>query len=108
MSFVLRGRMHDRWTFTHHGEIICVQIYGTIMSDDTEVIRRLEITGEGIACKSWFDVSEDVRRGRLQRLMPDYQGEKVPLNMICPHRKQLSKSVRLLYNAVKARCEVLA
>jgi DNA-binding transcriptional LysR family regulator len=108
MTFVLRGRMHDRWTFTRHGEAICVQVNGTIMSDDAEVIRRLAITGEGIAYKSWLDVSEDVREGRLQLLMPDYLGEKVPLNMICPHRKQLSKSVRLLYDAVKARCDVLA
>jgi hypothetical protein len=40
--------------------------------------------------------------------MTDYLGEKVPLNMICPHRKQLSTAVRLLHDAVKARCEMLA
>lgn len=108
MTFVLRGRLHDRWTFTRNGEVSSVQVNGTIMSDDAEVIRRLAIAGEGVAYKSWLDVSEDVRDGRLQLLMPDYQGEKVPLNMICPHRKQLSTAVRLLHEAVKARCEMLA
>lgn len=108
MTFVLRGRLHDRWTFTRNGEVSSVQVNGTIMSDDAEVIRRLAIAGEGVAYKSWLDVSEDVRDGRLQLLMPDYQGEKVPLNMICPHRKQLSTAVRLLHDAVKARCEMLA
>ena len=107
MTFVLRGRLHDRWTFTHNGEVSSVQVNGTIMSDDAEVIRRLAIAGEGIAYKSWLDVSEDVRDGRLQLLMPDYLGEKAPLNMICPHRKQLSTAVRLLHDAVKARCDTL-
>lgn len=85
----------------------CVQVSGTIMSDDAKVIWRLAIAGEGIVYKSWLDVSEDVRDGRLQLLMPHYLGEKVPLNMICPHCKQLSTAVRLLHDAVKARCEVL-
>lgn len=107
MTFVLRGRLHDRWTFTHNGEVSSVQVNGTIMSDDAAVIRRLAIAGEGIAYKSWLDVSEDVRDGRLQLLMPDYLGEKAPLNMICPHRKQLSTAVRLLHDAVKARCDTL-
>lgn len=76
MTFVLRGRLHDRWTFTRNGEVSSVQVNGTIMSDDAEVIRRLAIAGEGVAYKSWLDVSEDVRDGRLQLLMPDYQGRK--------------------------------
>lgn len=76
MTFVLRGRLHDRWTFMRNGEVSSVQVNGTIMSDDAEVIRRLAIAGEGVAYKSWLDVSEDVRDGRLQLLIPDYQGRK--------------------------------
>ncbi|MCY0616950.1 LysR family transcriptional regulator, partial [Klebsiella pneumoniae] len=30
------------------------------------------------------------------------------LNMICPHRKQLSAAVRLLYQEVKSHCEALS
>ena len=107
LAFVLRGRLHDRWTFSRKGETRCVQVNSVFMSDDAEVIRHLAIAGEGIAYKSWIDVSHDVREGRLQILMPDYQGEKVPLNMICPHRKQLTPAVRLLYDAVKTSCEGL-
>jgi hypothetical protein len=40
-------------------------------------------------------------------LLPEYQGDVVPLNMICPHRKQLSPAVRLLYEAVKEACEAV-
>ena len=108
MTFVLRERLHDLWAFTRGGETANVQVSGTMMSDDAEVIRRLALSGEGIAYKSWLDVSEDVREGRLRLLLPDYQGEKVPLNMICPHRQQLTAAVRLLHEAVKTRCDELA
>ncbi|MGK0738322.1 LysR family transcriptional regulator [Yokenella regensburgei] len=107
LTYVLRGRVYDRWTFTANGEVHDVQVQSTITSDDAEVIRRLAIAGEGIATKSWLDVSEDVQVGRLKLLLPGYQGDRVPLNMICPHRKQLSPAVRLLYDAVRARCEAL-
>jgi len=105
LTFVLRGRLHDRWTFFRDGEMHSVNVSGSMMSDDAEVIRRLAVSGAGVAYKSWLDVAEDVRAGRLQILMNDYEGESVPLNMICPHRKQLSAGVRLLYEAVKACCE---
>jgi len=105
LTFVLRGRLHDRWTFLRDGEMHSVNVSGSMMSDDAEVIRRRAVSGAGGAYKSWLDVAEDVRAGRLQVLMQDYQGESVPLNMICPHRKQLSTGVRLLYEAVKACCE---
>ncbi|QRG79197.1 LysR family transcriptional regulator [Citrobacter sp. R56] len=107
LTFVLRGRLHDRWTFIRNGEVSSVQVNGVMMSDDAEVIRRLAIAGEGVAYKSWLDVCDDVRDGKLQVLMPEYQGESAPLNMICPHRKQLSAAVRLLHEAVKARCDAL-
>ena len=80
---------------------------GTIVSDDAEVIRRLAVAGEGIAFKSELDVGDDIREGRLRVLLPHYQGDVVPLNMICPHRKQLSPAVRLLYDAVKEACEAV-
>ena len=82
-----------------------MNVGASMMSDDAEVIRRLAVSGAGVAYKSWLDVAEDVRAGRLQVLMKSYQGESVPLNMICPHRKQLSAGVRLLFEAVKACCE---
>jgi len=105
LTFVLRGRLHDRWTFFRDGETHSVNVSGSMMSDDAEVIRRLAVAGAGVAYKSWLDVAEDVRAGRLRVLMKDYEGESVPLNMICPHRQQLSTGVRLLYEAVKACCE---
>ncbi|HBR1028402.1 TPA: LysR family transcriptional regulator [Klebsiella quasipneumoniae subsp. similipneumoniae] len=107
LIYILRGRPFDRWSLSLDGEVQQQKVSGTVMSDDAEVIRRLAVAGEGIAYKSMLDVSDDLRAGRLRRLLPRYQGDMVPLNLICPHRKQLSAAVRLLYEEVKAHCEGL-
>ncbi|MBP3092332.1 LysR family transcriptional regulator [Klebsiella pneumoniae] len=107
LIYILRGRPFDRWSLSLDGVVQQQEVSGTVMSDDAEVIRRLAIAGEGIAYKSMLDVSDDLRAGRLRRLLPRYQGDVVPLNLICPHRKQLSAAVRLLYEEVKSHCEGL-
>ncbi|MDK7217204.1 LysR substrate-binding domain-containing protein, partial [Klebsiella pneumoniae] len=107
LIYILRGRPFDRWSLSFDGVVQQQKVSGTVMSDDAEVIRRLAIAGEGIAYKSMLDVSDDLRAGRLRRLLPRYQGDVVPLNLICPHRKQLSAAVRLLYEEVKSHCEGL-
>ena len=107
LIYILRGRPFDRWSLSLDGVVQQQKVSGTVMSDDAEVIRRLAIAGEGIAYKSMLDVSGDLRAGRLRRLLPRYQGDVVPLNLICPHRKQLSAAVRLLYEEVKSHCEGL-
>ncbi|EMP5260662.1 LysR family transcriptional regulator [Klebsiella variicola] len=107
LIYILRGRPFDRWSMSLDGVVQQQKVSGTVMSDDAEVIRRLAVAGEGIAYKSMLDVSDDLRAGRLRRLLPRYQGDVVPLNLICPHRKQLSAAVRLLYEEVKSHCEGL-
>ena len=107
LIYILRGRPFDRWSLSLDGVVQQQKVSGTVMSDDAEVIRRLAIAGEGIAYKSMLDVSDDLRAGRLRRRLPRYQGDVVPLNLICPHRKQLSAAVRLLYEEVKSHCEGL-
>ncbi|RRY78373.1 LysR family transcriptional regulator [Klebsiella pneumoniae] len=107
LIYILRGRPFDRWSLSLDGVVQQQKVSGTVMSDDAEVIRRLAIAGEGIAYKSMLDGSDDLRAGRLRRLLPRYQGDVVPLNLICPHRKQLSAAVRLLYEEVKSHCEGL-
>ena len=107
LIYILRGRPFDRWSLSLDGVVQQQKVSGTVMSDDAEVIRRLAVAGEGIAYISMLGVSDDFRAGRLRRLLPRYQGDVVPLNLICPHRKQLSAAVRLLYEEVKSHCEGL-
>lgn len=108
LQYRLRGRTYDRWSFPLADGAKVVQVAGRLVSDDAEVVRRWAVAGEGIAYKSWLDVSADVAQGRLEVLLPDVPGEPTPLSLVCPHRRQFSPAVKLLHALIEARCRPLA
>ena len=108
LSIALGGRIHERWTFFEGEQRRAVTVRSPIQCDDGEVAHRLALDGEGIAYKSWLDVGEDVRAGRLVQLLPQLAGEPAPLHLVCPHRGQYSPAVQQLHQLLRQRCEALA
>jgi DNA-binding transcriptional LysR family regulator len=107
LVYAMGGRMHDKWTFTEDGRRRVVHVRGPLQSDDADVVRRLALDGEGIVYKSWLDLAEDVRGGRLVQLLPALVGEPTPLHLVAPHRRQFSPAVRALHGWLRQRCEAL-
>lgn len=107
LTYALSSRIHDRWTFFDGEQRLVANVRGPIQSDDGELIHRLALDGEGIAYKSWLDVGEDVRAGRLVQLLPRLRGEAAPLHLVCPHRGQYSAAVQQLHALLRQRCEAM-
>lgn len=99
LLFTLGGRVYDKWRLG--GRVFSVS--GPLLTDDADLVRRWAVAGQGVAYKSWLDVCEDVRAGRLEVLLPDYPGEPTPLNLVCPHRKQFSPAVQQLHSLLRNR-----
>ncbi|MCV2510564.1 hypothetical protein RKT74_09570 [Leclercia pneumoniae] len=55
----------------------------------------------------WIDVSADVLAGRLGVLSADQPGEAVPLNLVCPNRKQFSPVVRELHGLLREQLKAI-
>lgn len=108
LLYMLGTRVHDHWRFHDGKRESGLTVSGDRFSDDADVVRLWALAGAGIAYKSWLDVSADVRAGRLIVLMPELVGERAPLNMLCAHRAQLSKPVKLLRDMLGERCAELA
>ncbi|MCE8033177.1 LysR family transcriptional regulator [Billgrantia tianxiuensis] len=107
LVYQLQGRPHDSWHFESDGRRHRVEVEGALLSDDADVVRRWAIAGQGIAYKSWIDVSDDVAAGRLEVVLPGYAGEPVPLHLVCPHRKQFTPVVQALHRLLKTKCAAL-
>ncbi|MFV8800034.1 LysR substrate-binding domain-containing protein [Yersinia sp. LJYL362] len=71
-----------------------ITMSGEYISDDGEIARRWALAGLGIANKAAIDVIADIRAGSLVQVLPDWQGEMLPFNLLCPHRSQVSERVR--------------
>jgi DNA-binding transcriptional LysR family regulator len=103
LLYTLGGRLYDKWRIGAR----MLSVSGPLFCDDADVARRWAVAGEGITYKSWLDVSDDISAGRLEILLPDYPGEPVPLNLVCPHRKQFSPAVQQLHSLLRSRFAVL-
>ena len=99
LLYTLSGRIYDKWRIGAH----VISVSGPLFCDDADIARRWAVAGEGITYKSWLDVSADIKAGRLEVLLPDYPGEPVPLNLICPHRKQYSPTIQQLHSMLRQR-----
>ncbi|AUA69844.1 MULTISPECIES: LysR family transcriptional regulator [Pseudomonas] len=107
LLYQLGGRVHDRWAFQRGRRSLTLTVAGDRVCDDADVVRRWALAGKGLVYKSWLDVAEDVRAGRLRLLLPEWQGEATPMNLLCIHRAQLTRPVTLLRAFVRERCDAL-
>ncbi|WP_205750546.1 LysR family transcriptional regulator [Azonexus hydrophilus] len=107
LRFKVGDELHDHWRFTRAGKEIRIEVSGDRACDDGDAVRRWAVAGRGIAYKSGLDIAEDIASRRLIRLCPDWQGETVPLALICADRRQLSPTVVLLREHLREQCEAL-
>ncbi len=107
LPFVMGGHVYDKWTFPQEGMRRQITVKSRLLCDDAEVARRWAIAGMGIAYKSWLDVCDDIRHGRLERVLPHLPGESTPLHLICPHRKQFSPAIRALHQLLREHLRTL-
>ena len=100
---VLGEAVHDRWKFTLHGESYSIPVEGSRMSDDGDVIKQWALAGHGLAYKSRLDVLADLRAGRLQATLSEYETEANPLYMVVAHRAMLSSPFVILREYLQMR-----
>lgn len=108
LLFMLGNRIHDQWHFAKGHQSFTVKALPGRAADDGDVVRRWAVAGRGLAYKSALDVATDLAAGRLQVLLPDWQGEPAPLHLVCPDRHHIPPLVRQLQDFLAARCNALA
>ncbi|MFP6561975.1 LysR family transcriptional regulator [Paraburkholderia sp. B3] len=108
LCYALSDTLHDRWTFSRNGEATVVNVRGDRSSDDGELVRRWALAGRGVAYKSRLDVLADLKAGRLEATLTDFEGESAPLHLVCAHRTMLSPTVNALRDLLRERLSTYA
>ncbi len=105
LRFMLADRVYSRWRFDGIDGKHVVEVQGDRIADDADIVRRWAVAGLGIAYKSHLDVVDDLKMGRLQRILPDIQGEHVPLVMLVVSRNRLTSGLRHLAKYLALECQ---
>jgi len=109
LLYRIGSRAYNTWEFFEDDERHRIQVHGNRESNDAEIARRWAVAGKGIAFKSALDVSDDLRSGRVIRVLSNYQTDPVGIWLICPSRKQVTPAVLMLRDLLRKKCaEVLS
>ncbi len=86
----------SRWGFQRGEELVQLEVNSAIRVNDLLAVKQLVLSGAGISILQEFAVVDELERGELSLLLPDYQLPPVPIYVIYPERKHLSLKIRAM------------
>lgn len=86
----------DPWKLVGPSGGFVVRPEGALITNSSEVVREAAIAGIGIALRSTWDVGEELRTGRLVRVLPEVEGShNITVSAVYPSRHFLPSKVRV-------------
>lgn len=95
-SRLARGRhVLDQWAFQEDGRLTHVQVQGSLLTNNAEVIHDWAVAGRGVGLKAQWDIQDDLRSGRLIRLLEPFECDEIKLYVTYATRTHLPPRLRL-------------
>lgn len=93
---LVRGRhVFDCWTFAEAGKTREVQVRGSLLTNNAEVMHDWALMGRGIVLKALWDIDDDLQAGRLVELLAPFSNDAINLYMTYPTKSHLPRRVRV-------------
>jgi DNA-binding transcriptional LysR family regulator len=86
--------LRHQWPMRCGGKEFNVPIVSKMISNNGDVLRQAAIAGMGIAMRTTCALDDDLERGRLVRVLPEFYSRRLAIILVYPSRRQLSAKVR--------------
>ncbi|WP_249673985.1 LysR family transcriptional regulator [Pseudomonas abieticivorans] len=100
LLFGYPGLLHDCWELHGGKQSERVNLVSELCSDNGDVLRTWCLAGLGISLRETWDVADDLREGRLVRVLPNWHEPSVPISAVRARRdpvpRRLSEFVEFL------------
>jgi DNA-binding transcriptional LysR family regulator len=98
---LVRGRhVMDHWPFKEEGRGIQIQVRGSLMTNNAEVVHDWAVAGRAVGFKLIWDVQEDLQAGRLIRLLEPFECDEAKLYVTYATRTHLPPRLRLFIDFI--------
>jgi DNA-binding transcriptional LysR family regulator len=94
------GPDSDVWTFATPQGPEDFRVSGGFLANDVRAVHVAARTGYGIAYLALFEVFDDLRSGRLVRVLRDFPAPGVPYSLVYPSRRHLAPRTRLVMDFI--------
>lgn len=95
------------WTFSKNGRQQRIQIKGRLKTNNADAIHSSLLAGAGIAAQAGFLVGDDIKSGRLEHLLPDYDCGSVGMYAVYQDRRYQQAKVRLFIDFISTEFQRL-
>jgi DNA-binding transcriptional LysR family regulator len=102
----MNHRSGARWPFIVNGRQVRIEVQGPISVNSAIAVRALVIKGRGIGLCPSFVVNEDIKAGRLVRLLPGFERESFGVFALYPQSRHLAPKIRLLIDFLAQQFKV--
>ena len=77
-----------------------MRVSGGFIANNSAIVNVAARSGHGIALLPEFQVIDDLRAGRLFRLLEDYPSQRVPVFIVYPSRRNVATRTRVVMDYV--------
>ncbi len=99
----------NAWTFTagpgapaRPGTQVTVRAQGNLQTNSSEVVRAAVLSGMGIGLSPTWLFEDEIARGELHVLLPDWPAPSMPVHLISPSQRRQSAKVKAFADHVAA------
>ena len=103
----VRATRNHSWGLHHvDGKVATVPHTPRLVTDDMSVLRDAAMVGAGVVQLPTIFVSDDVKKGRLVDVLPDWRPQSGIVHAVFPSRRGLLPSVRALLDFFARECAI--
>lgn len=87
-------RWGNVWMLSKAGQTLRIPIVPRYLANDGITLRDVAIAGAGITLLPMFEIGQEIRDGRLVRVLGDWEIGSVPIHAVYPANKNIASKVR--------------
>lgn len=96
------GGKPDGWEYEEDGAWKELPMRGQVTVNNAEAYVAAAVAGLGLIQTPSDSLDEEVSRGRLVEILPKLRARPMPISILYPHRRQLSRRVRVFMDWLEA------
>jgi DNA-binding transcriptional LysR family regulator len=97
------GAPSPHWTLLHDGASVAARVQPRLFVNDFDLLLEAAVAGLGIALLPAERCHQDLKSGKLQRVLPEWCSPEVPVHAVYPSTRHLSPKVKLFVEHVQER-----
>nr|WP_247595541.1 LysR family transcriptional regulator [Brenneria roseae] len=103
LVFAYPGLLHNLWTLRRGGHEKNISISGNLISDNGDVLHAWCLDGLGISLRETWDIHDELRAGRLCRVLPDWEANTSQISVVRARRDPIPRRLSAFIDFITER-----